>query len=525
MAAGDLWRQAGFRDGYSRLRERFADILNEQPARYGRAGRSVAEEIVRCIWFGGHYPPDGLSTDDGRRLEVLSPGWWNVEGGPDFVRAEFVLERQGRVVGDVEVHTLASAWQAHGHHRQPEYNDVALHVALWNDRDDEGPVAEDGSRLPQLTLNRFIQQDLEELVELMGPEDEQPAEQWTQVVGRYCGQMVRSGELQPQWLGRLLDAAGDHRILGRATAFAELYENHPREQLLYERIAEALGYKNNRMPFLQLAGLLPVEFLRSIMPADAPPEQRSLVLEAALLVTGGLVAAEAPEAGEDEETAGYRRELLAAWENLGEDVPEARLSADHWSFEGTRPVNYPSRRLAALARLCARHLPDGLFAHLRRALAGAESAPRQREDVAMRRALLDPFLELEHPYWSRRYTLGGRRLDKPRALIGRERALTIVVNVLLPMLLAHADAENDPSLAGRLRAVWQGLPRRPDNTVTRRMEQVIFGDADQARAVVGSARRQQGLHQLYRDCCRTDRGCERCVVYLAHRAGETLVGV
>ncbi|MFO8007051.1 MAG: hypothetical protein R6V05_04865, partial [Candidatus Brocadiia bacterium] len=96
---------------------------------------------------------------------------------------------------------------------------------------------------------------------------------------------------------------------------------------------------------------------------------------------------------------------------------------------------------------------------------------------------------------------------------------------LLPMLLAHAEKQDDVTLARRLRAVWQGLPRRPDNTVTRRMEQVIFQNADQARSIICSARRQQGLHQLYRDCCRTERGCERCVVYLAHRAGENLVGV
>ena len=54
------------------------------------------------------------------------------------------------------------------------------------------------------------------------------------------------------------------------------------------------------------------------------------------------------------------------------------------------------------------------------------------------------------------------------------------------------------------------------------MGQVIFADAAESLRVVTSARRQQGLHQLYRDACRGEKGCERCVLYLAHRSGKTL---
>ncbi|MCK4374877.1 MAG: DUF2851 family protein, partial [Candidatus Brocadiae bacterium] len=108
--------KAAFSDLYGRLLREFAAQIGEKESAYGGAGRSVREEIVRCVWFGGHFSGEGLATDDGRRLETLSPGWWNVEGGPDFVRAEFLLEGQGRLVGDVEVHTLASSWYSHGHH-------------------------------------------------------------------------------------------------------------------------------------------------------------------------------------------------------------------------------------------------------------------------------------------------------------------------------------------------------------------------------------------------------------------------
>jgi hypothetical protein len=525
MGKHDSERVQGFSDVYGRLLQEFAAQVSESRATYGQPSRSVREEIVRCIWFGGHFPTEGLTTDDGRRLEVVSPGWWNVEGGPDFVRAEFLLEGSGRVAGDVEVHTVASAWNAHGHQQQPEYNDVALHVVLWNDRDE--PVrTHEGRAIPQLTLSRFIAEDLEELVEIVDGEDEPAPARWPAPEGRYCGRAWRAGDIDAQWLGRLLDAAGDHRVVTRAAGFRDLFQNHPREQVLYERIAEALGYKNNRMPFMQLAGLLPIQTLRGMVPEAVPAPEKARLLGAALLTTAGLMDEGDPQGpAADERTVAYCREVARAWQELNAHPPAARLSLSHWHLGGTRPVNYPMRRIAGLAALCGRHLHDGLFAHFLRVVNTVQPAPRARLNTALRNALLDEFLSLRHPYWSYHYTLGGATLTRPKALVGRERATAILIDVLLPMLLAHAEEEGESELAGKLHTLWRGLPRRPDNAITRRMEQVIFESREAARTVVNSTRRQQGLHQLYRDCCRTETGCERCVAYLARRAGKTLAGV
>ena len=101
--------------------------------------------------------------------------------------------------------------------------------------------------------------------------------------------------------------------------------------------------------------------------------------------------------------------------------------------------------------------------------------------------------------------------------------MSILVDVLLPMLLAHAERERDAAMMGRLHALWRGMPRQQDNAVTRRMGQVMFPSKEQARKVVDSTRRQQGLHQLYKDCCRASAGgCGRCVIYLARQAGKSL---
>ena len=533
-----------FSDLYGRLLEEFGrrgarggpEQVGERQPSWGEARKNVREEIVRCLWFGGHFPQGDRTdspppaTDDGRRLEVLSPGWWNVEGGPDFIRAELLLEGSGRVVGDVEVHTFSSAWNAHGHDSQPEYNDVVLHVVMWDDCEGRDTRLYSGQVIPQLTLSRFVEEELEELVEIVdmdgGPaRDEPPA-----VPGRYCGEAFAEGKLSAEWLGRLLDCAGDHRLLCKLERLRGLQDKQLREQTLYASLAEALGYKNNRMPFLQLAKLLPVRKLREIVPGDAPVSERRTVLDAALFGVGGFLE---DGASDDEETRSYVGRLDERWDQFPAELREQRMSSGHWTFAGTRPAGYPTRRIAALSCLYAEHLQAGLFGHLVRVVREARAEGRRRLDTSLRDALTGVFVGLHHPYWSSRYTLGGKKLDAPRGLVGTERAMSVIVDVLIPLLLAHTGgqgAESPPSpddeeLLRRLRLLWSGLPRRAPNSVVRRMCQVMFREPADAARIVNSARRQQGLHQLHSDSCSSEDGCRRCVLYLAHSAGKALTEV
>jgi len=511
-----------FSDCYGRLLEQFAEQVEERSAAYGEANRNIREEVVRCLWFGGHFSPDQLVTDDGRRLEVISPGWWNVEGGPDFIRAEMLLEGSGRVVGDIEVHTVASSWYAHGHDRQPEYDNVVLHVVMWDDAQGRPILRHPGDPIAQLTLSRFVEEEVSELVEIIDLEGE-PVPPPPAAPTRYCGQAFASGELSREWLGRLLDIAGDHRLLGKAERLRRLQDTLPLEQILYESTAEALGYKNNRMPFLQLADLLPINTLREIAPADGPAPDRQEVLEAALYGAAGFLA-DALAGDPDEETRSYVRRLRARWDELPPRVRELRMSSAHWSFGGTRPVNYPPRRIAALACLYGRHLREGLFGHLVRILHTVQARGRGRIDTALRAALTGVFTQLAHPYWSHRYRFGGKRLGRPRSLVGEERAASILLDVLIPLLLAGGDLAKEPELVRRLHLLWSGLPRRAPNVVVKRMLRVLFGEGAGAD-IVNTARRQQGLHQLYNDFCGSHRGCASCIVYLARRAGVELTEV
>jgi hypothetical protein len=514
----------GFSQLYARMLGELAEQVGECPASYGEASQNIREEIVRCLWFGSHFSAEQLRTDRGARLEVLSPGWWNVEAGPDFMRAEILMEGRGRLVGDVEVHTMPSAWYAHGHHQQPEYNDVCLHVVMWSDGQERPIRREDGEVVPQLTLSEFLDAEIGELVEIVdmeGQPGDSPGE--SPVPRRYCGEAIASGEIQPAWLGRLLDCAGDHRILTRADRMGRAMRENSREEILYARVADALGYKNNRMGFRQLVETLPIALLKELVPVDAPIPEKQRVLQAAYYGVGGFLHDPPPDA--DDETIGYMEWLKCIWSQFPERLRERQMSAGHWKFGGTRPVNFPTRRMAALANLYARHLPGGLFGALVKSVRSARVEGRRRLDTVIRGNLTGLFTSLEDPYWNHRYKMGGSRLSSARALVGEQRACAILVDVLIPILCAHARSQDDAELNGRISRVWSRLPRRNPNTVVRRMREVMFGGDGLAREVINSARRQQGLHQLHNDFCHSAEGCRSCIIYLAHRDGRDLTEV
>src|SRR5471032_539233 len=92
------------------------------------------EMEVQALWFEQLYQPV-LTTDDGRTVEIIQPGFWNHGGGPDFLRAVVKFRKDGKMddevtIGNIEVHLRPADWNAHGHHADHAYNETILHV-VW----------------------------------------------------------------------------------------------------------------------------------------------------------------------------------------------------------------------------------------------------------------------------------------------------------------------------------------------------------------------------------------------------------
>src|SRR5690606_26513446 len=128
---------------------------------------ALREDLIQSLWYQQQGLPKTLKTDQGQRLRVISPGWWNRGEGPDFLGAQLQFNGQLKT-GDVEVHLRHADWRAHGHDTDSRYDEVLLHVVL----DDAPPATPirtaSGRAVPTLLLAKFLKRDVREsLVDLI----------------------------------------------------------------------------------------------------------------------------------------------------------------------------------------------------------------------------------------------------------------------------------------------------------------------------------------------------------------------
>ena len=101
------------------------------------------EAALSTLWRRAHTLSEGLVTRDGRRWHVVYPGRPADGAGPDFRDAVFADQDGELVFGDVEIHLDQRDWRTHGHHLDPAYDGVVLHVVL-----DPGAPPPPKSRVP-----------------------------------------------------------------------------------------------------------------------------------------------------------------------------------------------------------------------------------------------------------------------------------------------------------------------------------------------------------------------------------------
>ncbi|TAK72952.1 MAG: DUF2851 family protein, partial [Dehalococcoidia bacterium] len=155
---------------------------------------------------------------------------------------------------------------------------------------------------------------------------------------------------------------------------------------------------------------------------------------------------------------------------------------------GIRPANAPARRVAAAAALLARlDAPSGLLR-----IVGARTV---NEAIA-------PLLVEARGYWLRRHDPCAAPCRLPASLVGRSRALEIIINVVLPVACAIGDGE----LAAAARTLFATLPRPAVYGRTRFIENAL---ASEGLRVPVNARRAQGLLALHANWCSAN-GCGRC---------------
>jgi hypothetical protein len=446
---------------------------------------NYSERHLQCVWYDDSLRPRLLLTASGEEVMVENPGCWNLEAGPDFLDAVLAVgPGKRRIAGDVEIHVRADDWRNHKHNDDPAYARVVAHVSYFPDT-----LPDDA--LPPGTVQIALRDALKSNPVFSFDDVDVTAYPYAAlpVKATPCAEILSGWT--PESRIAFLESAGEERLRMKACRIAEAMRDRGREQVFYEEIMCALGYKHNRQPFRQLAVRLPVRALIEECGKDA---EKAYSL---LLGVSGLLPAKTSIRWDDE-TKVFIRRLWDDWWKQQSKWSAQCLQREDWHLIGLRPQNHPARRMAAVALLFTAE-PGLLAAVERLCQTDAEKWFRGAAESLRLRTRMD--------YWARRLSFSGKPQEKEIEIIGEGRIAAILSNVMIPFLAASGCD---------VAALLPHLPPEENNSLIRRMAYALFG-RDHNPSLYGTGLRQQGLLQVFHDFCLSDKtACRNC------RLAETL---
>lgn len=425
----------------------------------------MKEEFLHFVWKHRLYDTEALYDSRGNHIEVVSPGEYNRDSGPDFFNTRIVWG--GTLwAGNAEVHVNSSDWYRHGHHTDGAYNNVIVHFVM---NDDRQAVTADGVALPSIVpvirpgvYEKYLGYTGNPLV-IACQEDIHKA-------GGY-------------FISHWLTALAIERLQAKATAVeaALAATANDWEETLYRLVARYFGARVNTDNFEMLARNLPLKLL--MKHADNRLQVEALLFGMAGMLTGELFR----EAVNDD----YFRDLMREFRVLRSKYSLVPMHGWLWKFHRLRPAAFPTVRLSQLAGLVSRR--HGLFSVILEA-AGSDEVAYLLDNPAS-------------TYWRDHYTFG-RKSGRRTGHVGREAIEVIIINVIVPMLFVYGERRGERRYCDlAVTFLEQTLPEK--NRITAEWKRIGIDAV--------SASDSQALNQLLNEYCRRKK-CLEC------RIGQRLIG-
>jgi hypothetical protein len=423
----------------------------------------MTEDFLQFTWRTLSFRLQGLKTRNQESIRILAPGTHNRDQGPDFMEARI---RIGKVEwnGQVEIHLHGDEWYRHGHHRDPLYNNVILHVVYEKGKDQARRL--DGTVIPELILAPLLDAEVKSRFEHLHHQmDEIP-----------CRRLLNT--LPPGILYSWYEVLFRERLRLKMESFRQDTMSHQGDlqQAYFLALAGHFGGILNGETFRTLFQDLPYPVIRKN--ADKPE-----ILEALLLGKAGLLRR---DDFEDPYEIRLRQEWIYQQKKYGLHPPPA-LSLKYMRM---RPASFPDLRLAQLA-IFLHHYPDPqVFIH----------------PETWKQLLRDQLIP--SPYWGERRRIGQIKKPHTHARAGKDFLTLLLMNVILPLSVSLRTAQGKPELQAEEWNLIRQLPSEK-NRITRLFEQ--------AGLKAGGASEAQAQIQLYKHYCLHKR-CLNCAI------GKYLVG-
>lgn len=417
----------------------------------------MKEDFLQYIWQLQLFDHSNLQTIHGEEVTILHPGIINRDAGPDFFNAKIYIDKT-LWVGNVEIHTQASEWKKHAHQHDEAYNNVILHVSFIHD---EPIINHLKIEIPSIELRSRIKlETLQAYENIQNTTQTIPCSHYWQEIPAH---------LLVSWLDRLLL----ERIERKATQISAHLQNNKNnwEQTFYELFSQNLGFKVNAEPFLLLAQSLPIQTL-------AKHQQSLHQIEALLFGQSGLI----PTTNEDT----YTIYLAKEYQYLKHKYQLKPIPPHIWKFAKMRPVNFPTIRIAQLAKII--HQSTQLF-----------SACINAQNVNQIYELLD--VELQHEYWKTHYKFGKDAKPSTKKL-GKTAIQNIIINTIIPFMFLYGQLQEQEELMQKALAWLDEIPAE-NNRITREWEKLNLK--------IANASTSQSLIELKNEHCILKK-CLSCTI-------------
>jgi uncharacterized protein DUF2851 len=343
------------------------------------------ERLLQFIWQFQYFNRQHLSTDEAEVLQVIHPGTFNHNQGPDFLNATIKLGST-TWVGNIELHVKASDWNKHYHASDPNYKNVILHVVWENDHSiDQSPTLSLKDIIPKILLERYQQ--------LMQASFRQSCQNFLPAL---------SSIAWLSWKERLVA----ERLERKSQRVLQLLEESRQhwEEVLWWMIAANFGIKVNTEAFEAMARSIAVNLL-------ARHKNQVVQLEALLFGQANLLNGEYKD--------DYPK-MLQKEHRFLKTKYDLRSNSVLPHFLRMRPANFPTIRLAQLAMLV--NNASHLFSKI-----------KEMKKVQEVKAMLDV---TANDYWNYHYTFDELADHKPKHL-GNQMADNIIINTVTPVLFAY----------------------------------------------------------------------------------------
>lgn len=419
---------------------------------------------MQFIWQYQYFNKRHLHTTAGEYVQVIQPGQFNHNQGPDFLDGRIRID-DTLLAGNIELHITEADWLKHAHQHDPNYRNVILHV-LWE------PPCRVQLPLPTICLkDRVSKILLERYQALLQSKSFVP-----------CMSVLQSEGFRKlkkltwvSWKERLLV----ERLLRKEVLVSHYLRqsNNHWEEVFWWMLARNFGITVNTEAFEAIARSLPLTLLARHR-AQLPQ------LEALLLGQAGLLEKQFDE---------HYPRMLAGDFRFYSKKYGLRPVEQPVHFLRMRPRNFPSVRLAQLAVLL--HHNASLF-----------SIVRERNTVQELSALLQV---TAGEYWDIHY-----RLDEPAAFnqkqIGNQMVDNIIINTVVPMLFAYGHVRQEPQFRQKAMDLLEQLSPE-HNSITSGWQSIGIANQD--------AWDSQALIELKKEYC-DKRRCLECAVGNGVLGGE-----